>query len=467
MSNRASILILISAVTGCMLLVLCAGLVGGGFYYLTGNNAPLGFLVQNQPEAINRIVFVGNDFNIYLANPVDGATTSITTDGGAEHAYNYPTWSPDNRRLAFVGYTLANGNLTEGALYTVAPTGENLTPVYKTAQNFPFYLYWSPDSQQIGFLANKDTQTIALNTARADQPDSKQELDSGSPFYWAWSPDSSQMFTHVGGTLSDSADARLAVLQPQVTEARRPLPASPGQFQAPQWSPRGSILYSTQDGSEQAIALSDAAGSNIKKLATYRGRASFSLAPDGIDIAYLLTEADTRLAHYGPLRVVDANGANIRLVSQEPVLAFLWSPDGTKLAYLTVTVGTRSNFRFDFPAVPSSRALAANAPEQFLTSPYQDQGGQATVQLNWRVWDRATDASRIVATFVPTVSFLNMIPYFDQYANSSTFWSPDSKSLVYTSLENETSGAVFIADAVGGNSPRKIGEGVIAYWSWK
>jgi TolB protein len=481
MSRRSSILILIGAVTGCLLLTICLGVIGGAYYLSFSNTNPLAALPFNTSASLNRIVFVGNDFNIYVADPENGTSSALTTDGGTDHAYNFPVWSPDNRRLAFVGYTFQNGNPTEGALYTISPTGENLTPVYKTTENFPFYLYWAPDSQVISFLANKDSQTIALNIARSDQPDSKQEVDSGSPFYWAWAPDSSQMFTHVGGTRSDSSDARLALLPFKGTDARRALEASPGQFQAPQWSSQGNILYSTQNGSEQTIALADASGKEITKLATYRGRASFTLAPDGTDIAYLLTEPETRIANYGPLRVVDSNGKNVRVVSQEPVLAFLWSPDATKLAYLTLSVENQSNFNFDVPPGLSdppkisnnlpyslpSRSMVSNTPEKFLNAPTSNQGGEAQVQLHWQVWDRAADSSRIVATFVPTLSFINVIPYFDQYANSSTFWSPDSKSLVYTTLETESNGAVFIADVVGSNPPRKIGDGVIAYWSWK
>ncbi len=462
MSNRTSLLILIGALAGCLLIGACIALGVGGYYFYKNFPAPLAGL--NAPASLNRIAFVGNDFNIYLADPVNGATTALTKDGGTEHAYNYPTWSPDNRRLAFVGYTFENGDPKEGALYTISPTGEKLTPIYTTPQNFPFYLYWSPDSQFVSFLANKDSQNIALRLARADQADSMQEVDAGTPFYWAWSPDSSQMFTHVGGTRADNDDARLGLLAPKGNDKPLSLPTAPGQFQAPQWSRDGKILFSTQEGSAQAIAVSDALGKETKKIVTYAGRASFALAPDGKQVAYILTEATTQLPHLGFVRVIDANGENVRVVSkQDPALAFLWSPDSSKLAYLTVTSGENpSNFNFAAPP-----PLAATAPEKYLRAPTLNQGGELRIQLHWNIWDRATHSQRVIASFVPTNSFLNVLPYFDQYANSSTFWSPDSQSLVYTARATETGGAVFVADAVGSNPPRKIGDGLIAYWSWK
>jgi Tol biopolymer transport system component len=462
MSNRHSALVLIAALASCFMIAACVALgIGGYLFYLSFGNsvAPFG-----APSALNRVAFVGNDFNIYVADPVSGATTALTRDGGDEHAYNYPTWSPDNHRLAFVGYTFQDGNPKEGSLYTVAPDGARLTTLYKTESNFPFYLYWSPNSQIVSFLANKDAQTIALNIARTDQPDSKQEVDSGSPFYWAWSPDGSQMFTHVGGTRAEGNNARLALLTPQPNNAPQSLSAAPGTFQAPQWSRKGKVLYSTLNGSEQAIALSDAQGNEPKTLATYRGRASFALSPDDTSIAYLLTETPTRLAHFGPVRVVDATGENVRVVSQDPALAFLWSPDSAKLAYLTVDIYTNDS-NFDLDSV--SPARAATAPERFSALPRTDQEGEPRLLLHWHIWDRAANSSRIVASFTPTLSFLNVLPYFDQYANSSTFWSPDSRELVYTANEGTDRGAVYVADAVGSAPPRKIGEGVLAFWSWK
>lgn len=463
MTRRTSIFVLVGALTSCFLLAACVGLFGVGYYFYSANVNPFAALRVPAPASLNRIAFVGNDSNIYVANPMNGELVALTTDGSPENSYNYPTWSPDSHRVAFVGYTFENGRTKESALYTVSPTGAERTSIFRTTQNFPFYLYWSPDSQFVSFLANKDSQNIALYIARRDEPDSNQEIDFGSPFYWAWAPDASQLFTHVGGARSENERARMEMLSLNNADAKRPLDAAPGSFQAPQWSRTGKILYSTQDAAAQAIALGDAASGAVQKLATYRGRASFALAPDEAHVAYLLTDAQTRLPHFGQLRVVQANGANAQLISQEPALAFLWSPDSSKLAYLTVSVGDDQS-NFNFQAAPP---LAAAAPEKFFREPQTFQGGELQIQLHWQVWERASNTSRTIASFAPTSSFLNIIPYFDQYANSSTFWSPDSQAFVYTARESETGGSVFIADAVGNNPPRKIGDGLLAFWSWR
>lgn len=462
MSNRTSPFILVGAVGGCLVLALCGVVAVGAFLLISGNTTLVASTTA--PSPLNRIVFVGNDANIYTADPVTGDATALTQDGGTEHGYSYPTWSPDNRHLAFVGITIKNGDATEGVLFSAAPDGKSLTPVYKTNANFPFYLYWSPDSQFITFLTSKDDNTLALRVAKSDQPDSMQEVDSGNPFYFAWSPDASRLFTHVGGTRSDSAEARLALLPFKTQDARKSLTNAPGSFQAPQWSQDGKILFSTQDTNGEALAISNTDGNDIKTLVNYRGRVSFALSPDGTQLAYIVTDPQLRLPHYGKVNVVDTQGGNPRVASEENALAFLWSPDSKRLAYLTVTVGeNQSNYHFDLHQLE----LASLRPDSALPSVLQEQQGDQQLQLHWKTWDLVTGERHELAAFVPTASFLNVIPYFDQYALSSTFWSPDSQSFVYTQRSTETSGLVYVADASGKSPARKIGEGLIAFWSWK
>lgn len=457
MNTRTSILVLVAAMAGCTIVALCAALGIGG-YSLYTRNASLAF--PGASASVNQIVYVGNDNNIYIADAHSGNRTALTQDGGAARAYNYPTWAPNNQRVAFVGYTFENGAPKEGALYTISPRGEKLTPIFKTLENFPFYLYWSPDSQFVAFLSNKDSQKLALRIARADQADSMQELDIGAPFYWAWSPDSAQMFTHVGGAHVENDKARLAVVNVQTKNAPQALDALPGAFQAPQWSRDGKILFSTLDGGSQIIALSDAQH-NLTKLTDYRGRATFALSPDAARIAYLVTPSEMRVPNYGEVRLVNANGENNRVVSPEPALAFQWSPDSKKIAFLTLTLSNnQQNFR------GADSLFASNVPPPFVTAPRRNQDGMR-VKLNWLVWDSETNQTTPVASFLPTPSFLNVLPYFDQYANSSTFWSPDSQALVYTARTAENAGAVFIADITGTTQPKQIGEGVLAFWSWR
>jgi hypothetical protein len=64
---------------------------------------------------------------------------------------------------------------------------------------------------------------------------------------------------------------------------------------------------------------------------------------------------------------------------------------------------------------------------------------------------------------------MQTVPYFDQYHLSLTFWSPDSRYFVATTEVPDTQGeaAVLVLDTAGQESPRQIGEGTLAIWSWK
>lgn len=468
MSNRTSPLALALAFGGCLTLVVCGFILVGGFYFLSNGNLSLPILSLNSaPAAVNRIAYIGNDLNVYIADPTTGDKTALTKEGdsGTTHSFDYPTWSPDNKHLAFVGYTLDNGSIKEGTLYSVAPSGEHLTPLYKTDTFLPFYLYWSPDNQAVGFLTSKDSQQLSLRVARADMPDSMEELDSGSPFYWAWSPDGAQMFEHVGGARTDSGDARLALLPFKQKEALHPLASGPGSFQTPQWSRDGKqLLYSVQDGSGQSVALANAQGENSKTLFNYTGRVSFALSPDGTRVAYIVTPDNVRLPNFGPVTVVDAAGGIPKPISDDDALAFSWSPDSKHLAFLTVSLGTnQSNFEWQL----HPPLIASTQPDRLLNQLIGTQQTQQQVQLHWSVWDVDTGRIHQIATFLPTRNFLSLVPYFDQYALSTTFWSPDSHAFLYATRETDTTGSLWVADAVGTTAPHKIGDGLIGFWSWR
>jgi Tol biopolymer transport system component len=145
------------------------------------------------------------------------------------------------------------------------------------------------------------------------------------------------------------------------------------------------------------------------------------------------------------LSVADADGKNPQDVAKDHVLAFQWSPNGQRIAFLTVTTAGSSSRRFS--------GLA--------------QAGGQDLRLQWQVLDLATGKVSNAATFLPTDNLMNMLPYFDQYSRSMTFWSPDSQRLVYAAQEPDGSSSIYVATVDGANPPQKISGGVIACWSWK
>jgi Tol biopolymer transport system component len=83
-----------------------------------------------------------------------------------------------------------------------------------------------------------------------------------------------------------------------------------------------------------------------------------------------------------------------------------------------------------------------------------------------RVYDRVSGNTKEVATFAPTVSFQQVLPYYSQYQRSATIWSPDSRNLVLSGVDSSGNNAIYTVGA-DGSQFQKIADGDIAFWSWK
>jgi Tol biopolymer transport system component len=147
--------------------------------------------------------------------------------------------------------------------------------------------------------------------------------------------------------------------------------------------------------------------------------------------------------------VIDLADSSSQAYFNGNVLAFFWSPDSNKLAYLTGALVEPS---------PVGRAggLAAPALQQ-----------RRTLQVTWHVIDLAGGRTIDLNTFEPTDSFIYLIQYFDQFAQSVALWSPDSRSLVYAGQPLVGEHGVYVIDAQDAAArPRFVGPGDFAIWSW-
>jgi Tol biopolymer transport system component len=441
--SRRSALFAVGSAVGCSLLLLCLCLT---ILTITTNLASL--VNDATTTRVDRIAYIDNDQNIQITDPRGEQRLALTSDASraAGRLYTYPTWSPNSQQIAFVGL-VASRTRREASLYTAPIAGGTRTTVFESALQFPFYVYWAPDNQRIGFLTQGD-DGLALMLGQADGKTPARRLETGSPFYWAWSPDSQSMLLHTGGSRRESREARLALLRWQDSKVQT-LTRAPGEFEAPHYSPDGkAILYAgTTATRDDALYLADAQDTNARAIATYRGQIAFAWSPDGKKIAWLPTSENSPLVNEGPIFLSDANGENQRKLVDEDVLAFFWSPDSNQIAYITVLLPGENQGRTPGLARPSAQSIS--------------------FRLRWRLVDVNNGNARTLVTFVPTEAFVGVLPYFDQYARSLTFWSPDSQRLVYTQSEGEEIGSVWVAEVIGNASPRRIGDGTLAVWSWR
>ncbi len=195
------------------------------------------------------IVYAGNDGNIYVIDRDGNQKGAVTQDatltpgaGEIPRIYQYPTWAPDGRHLAYMSFSRPESSGIEASLFTSLPDGSERIQAFSSQDAAPFYLFWSPDSQTISFLSNQPGGAeILLNLAPAAGGENKI-IGSGQPYYWDWSPDNRTLIIHTGGSIAENPNARLALVDLESPSQIRELDLKPGFFQAPAWSPAGDDL---------------------------------------------------------------------------------------------------------------------------------------------------------------------------------------------------------------------------------
>jgi len=363
----------------------------------------------------NRVLVAGADGNLFLVAPDGSERFALTTDASGSRRYVQPTWAPDGQRIAW-----ARLDGQRSFLETSRFDGSERTKV--AVPFLPFYIYWSPTSDRLAYLSNwlsLDQPSMALRMVDIMEGVVKT-LAEGAPFYFSWAPDGQRLLTHIG-------NERVEVQS--IDGAQESLRLSGGVFPAPQWAPDGKrLIYATADTGSQRLIVADTSGQELAELTDYPGSISFSLNSSGNRLAYVVTERDAASPTFGPLYVVDVDSRRTREVTEDPILAFYWSPAGDKLAYLGVDVI----------------------------------GGR--LALRWHVWDGRQ--STPFAAYFPSRTFLDSyLPFFDQYAQSHRIWSPDGDAFVFTGTLADGRSGVWVQSLAEGSAPLLLGSGVFATWS--
>ena len=142
---------------------------------------------------------------------------------------------------------------------------------------------------------------------------------------------------------------------------------------------------------------------------------------------------------YGGISLYDPDGEPLPAGVDEDLIAFLWSPDSAKLAYVTV-------------------------------------GAEGT--MLWNILD-VTDGSRYpLVEFTSSGVQSTVFQFFDQYTYSHSLWSPDSRSLVfagrlyseavsasYSSAQTDEQPQIYVMDSDPSPLVQPIAEGILGIWS--
>jgi Tol biopolymer transport system component len=357
--------------------------------------------------------------------------------------------------VAFAAYSgQGSQNPDHTYIYTAHRDGTQLTQAL-TTEDFLVFWSWSPDGQQVGYISQTPSNNLAFAVVSPQGGDS-EIVDVGSPYYWSWAPTGHSLLVHAGGA-SPNANARVALLQLDGGVTEQVLNVKPAQFKNPAFSPDGQqVLMAVQNESGGSdLVVTDALGDNARVLTSYTGNIAFAWSPNGKRVAYILMDS-AALGTPGQLWVADPAGQAkaVELDDDTPVYAFFWSPDSKSLAYFSEAALDDTTGEDAADAQATATATAAD--------------GQTSLLFNLEVMNAGNGSHHHVLTYAPTSQFLQLIPYFEQYHQSLTIWSPDSKNLVISAIyQTDGTPGIFVMAASGHVDPRYIADGWVGVWSWK
>ena len=221
-------------------------------------------------------------------------------------------------------------------------------------------------------------------------------VDAGQPYYFDWAPDSSRLLIH-----ANQSDTYLLTIEGD----KEPIDVAPGVYQAPAFLENGRVLVVEN----ASLASIDPATADREVIAEVETFSQFTATGDRV--------AFTANSEYapGPLSVV-ADGQQMRL-TEDPVIAFEWSPDGNLLYYLALT------------------------PEGLLPA----------------IWD-GEDSVTFPTVFPSTVFLQNYLPFWDQYSRFHTLWRSDSTGFYFP-----TDGSEIAFYPVDGSEVSVVAEGSMAF----
>ena len=266
-----------------------------------------------------------------------------------------------------------------------------------------FYLSPSPCGR---YLSHLSPGPLGLELAVSDvRTGELRIIERGQPLFWSWSPDSSRIAIHV---------EQRVLVAPADGGAVQLLSDRAGSFVAPWWMPDGSVVFVVDD----EIICHGPDGSVTTLAAAGTGR--FALDPDGRRLAFIDVVEDQPC-----LVVTDLLTGERDVVTTERTAAFFWSPQGLRLA-----------------------ALVQAGPSQ----------------LQWIVFDGEGVAR--LAPFRPGGGWLrDVLPFFEQYAQSHAVWSDDGTQLVAAGLDANGSTEAVVQSVASPTSTETLPGARLAWWA--
>ena len=287
---------------------------------------------------MNRIAYIDSDESVRVVSPDEPDTPARAVSPQGQRCA-WPVWSPDGERLMYSAYPAAASN-GHGAFRVVSPRNDGpAASIYTNepgtdaiAQHTPHYLMWSPDGGKVAFIAQTLSAGMSLMVADASGTAPPLRLLDGAPMYFCWSQDSQYILTHVG-----ELHYLIRLSEPEPAQ----VPVVSQRYQAPSVSSRDGRIAMCGEMSDTAqgiIVATIQGGAEI--VGEVEGLASVAWRPHRGQLA-VASDLDHGSGYYDRLALLDADTTAERALIEEPMLCFFWSPDGSKIAYITPSEGAQ------------------------------------------------------------------------------------------------------------------------------
>jgi hypothetical protein len=300
-----------------------------------------------------------------------------------------------------------------------ASTGET---VWRSAMtSSPFFFAPAPSGSPFSTTSLRNNPGADLISELIDPQGMATELGTESPFYTTWSPSGDRIAIHIPGR-------RVDVVAGDVTETI--LEPSNG-YQTPVWLDRGLLMLRDTDEGRWLTLWNDGVFSDVAEIdgsAIFVARGSMVAIKttgeesDGSGVPASLRTQQTPTIPSEQLVAFDLDAGTFDIVTTEPTAVYQWDPTGTRLLFAEASF---------------ERGLA------------------------WSIWEEGNTTE--LAAYRPNRQWvIELVAFFDQYAQSVQFWSPSGNRVaVPVSVGGEPSVAVMPTD---GSDPVLLSDAVWSGW---